>query len=285
MNFAIRPALAAAVVAACALAAPLSADAARVGYTNNSCYNSQNGASQIVAAGHEAVALPSYDQITAPSLSGLSAVLVGSCWNGTNAAVDSAVSAGMSLLVHDNYYSATAGDRLPGAFVFGVTNAGTRTDINFTAAAAPFLTGPGGALNNTSLDNGVASNHGHVPAASLAPAIQVLATGTSSAEVIILEYTHGLGRVVYSTIPLSCYFAGGPCATTEPVATGMRSYTTNLVATYAVPLFISCADEGFTGSKLTLCQRICEVPQSPTTLTSLIRLYTATYRQTPPCAQ
>ena len=48
--------------------------------------------------------------------------------------------------------------------------------------------------------------------------------------------------------------------------------------------FASCADEGFTGNKLTLCRRVCEVDNSPSTLTSLIKLYTAIYREAPPCA-
>jgi sugar lactone lactonase YvrE len=52
-----------------------------------------------------------------------------------------------------------------------------------------------------------------------------------------------------------------------------------------VSLFSTCAAEGFTGAKLTLCRKVCEVPQAPSTLSSLIRLYTAAYREEPPCAR
>ena len=48
-------------------------------------------------------------------------------------------------------------------------------------------------------------------------------------------------------------------------------------------LFTTCAAEGYTGGKLTLCQKVCEIPQSPSTLAGLIKLYTAFYRETPPC--
>jgi len=48
--------------------------------------------------------------------------------------------------------------------------------------------------------------------------------------------------------------------------------------------FTTCADEGFAGGKLTLCRQVCEVPQTSTKLTGLIKLYMSTYRTAPPCA-
>lgn len=51
-----------------------------------------------------------------------------------------------------------------------------------------------------------------------------------------------------------------------------------------VDLFTTCAAEGFTGPKLTMCRQVCEVAQTPTRLSGLIRLYTAIYRQDPPCS-
>lgn len=52
-----------------------------------------------------------------------------------------------------------------------------------------------------------------------------------------------------------------------------------------IALFSTCAAEGFSGGKLTMCQKICEIPQSPSMLSSLIRLYVAAYREEPPCAR
>ena len=294
LNTSFRPTLAAAVIAACALATvgPVT-HAANVGYTTGCFYGGQEGRPEIVAAGHTPVALPSYDLITAPSLVGLSAVLVSSCFSGTNAAVDSltnaavdtAVANGMSLLVHDNRSAPDAGDRLPGSYVFGVSGGVYGADIDFTAAA-PFLQGPAGTLNNTTLDGGASSNHESVPAASLAAGIRILATAANPAEVTILDYAHVNGRVVYSTIPLGCYLSGGSCAAgggLDVVSAGMQRYATNLVATYAVPAFTTCAAQGFIGPKLTLCRSICEVDQPSSTLINRIKLYTAIYRQAPPC--
>lgn len=48
--------------------------------------------------------------------------------------------------------------------------------------------------------------------------------------------------------------------------------------------FVSCAAEGYTGSKLTLCRQVCEIEQTPTRLTSLIKLYRTAYREDPPCS-
>ncbi len=55
------------------------------------------------------------------------------------------------------------------------------------------------------------------------------------------------------------------------------------VATVEVAPFTTCSAEGFTGSKLTLCRQVCEIPQTPARLASLIKLYTTTYRNQPPC--
>ena len=286
----MKTTLATALLAACtgvaALAFSATADAARVGYVNNGCYGSQGGAPEIAAAGHTPVALPSYASITAEQLNGLAAVFVGSCWSGTNPAVDGAVAAGMALLVHDNDYPEEAGARLPGNYLFGVANGSSEADINFTSAAR-FLGGPAGTLNNASLDGGNSSNHGIVSTATLAAGIRVLATGTAASEATIIEYAHGSGRVVYSTIPLSCYLNGGGCAQPggglEAVSAGMQRYATNLVAHYAGPLFTTCAAEGYTGAKLTMCRSVCESGATGTTLAGRIRLYTAIYRETPPC--
>ena len=70
----------------------------------------------------------------------------------------------------------------------------------------------------------------------------------------------------------------------EDFAGGDRgSFASGWTLSITVDTFTTCAAEGYTGSKLTLCQKTCEVTQSPSTLTGLIRLYTAIYRQAPPC--
>ena len=50
-----------------------------------------------------------------------------------------------------------------------------------------------------------------------------------------------------------------------------------------LPQFVSCAAEGYIGAKLTLCRKICEQPQTLSTMTGLVKLYTAIYRTAPSC--
>lgn len=59
----------------------------------------------------------------------------------------------------------------------------------------------------------------------------------------------------------------------------------NLTLGRATPAgaFTTCAAEGFTGPKLTLCQQICEVPQSPARLGVWIKKWLLAYRVDPPC--
>lgn len=57
------------------------------------------------------------------------------------------------------------------------------------------------------------------------------------------------------------------------------------IMNWAFDTFTTCRAEGFTGTKLTLCQQICEVPQSPLRLSALIKLYVAAFREDPPCAR
>ena len=65
--------------------------------------------------------------------------------------------------------------------------------------------------------------------------------------------------------------------------TGMTGVQQSQVVNWS--LFTSCAAEGFIGAQLTLCRQVCEINQTPSTLTGLIKLYTAIYRTAPPCAR
>lgn len=47
--------------------------------------------------------------------------------------------------------------------------------------------------------------------------------------------------------------------------------------------FTTCAAEGYTAAKLTLCRQVCEIQQSPSRFSGLFKLYSAIYRSTPPC--
>lgn len=238
----------------------------------------------ITAAGHTPVHI---DVPDAASLSGLAALFVTNCDNGgfagefvgNSGAIAAAVNDGMALIVHDRTVS-EAGAILPGdGGLAAFRNFDDDANIDFPADS-PILTGIGGTLTDTSLDNGGSSSHGYVAVDSLPPGAIVLATRTSTAEAVTFSYPYGAGRVIYSTIPLDYYLDD-----TDQPGLNMRTvYAPNLVAWAAGPVFTSCAAEGFTGAKLYQCRQICEVDQNPYSLAKLIKLYRMVFREDPPCA-
>ncbi len=270
--------LLAALAGAASMLVPGTSSAGNVGYYGDNCY-SADPTSIITAAGHTPVAVATLDSA---SLAGLQGLFINGCTFSTNAAVNTAVTNGMVLIWHDPNWDGQETKSLPGGQSVPYTQSGNSSQIDFPAGS-PVTTGPGGTINNTSLDNGNASNHGYVASTALPVGSQVLATQDVAANVTTFAYSTGAGKVVFSTIPLTCYFPGGPCA--GNVATpGMEAYAKNLIA-WAVDSFTTCAAEGFSGIKLTLCRQICEVPQSPATLSALIKAYMAAFRQEPPCAR
>lgn len=258
------------------LGASSAAVAANVGYYAP-CYG-ENPAVAITAAGHTPVAIWSLDAV---SLSGLGALVL--CQAPRTAALDTAVYNGMALISHDNNH--TYGNWLPGTAGF-TSISSSHANVDFPAGS-PITTGPGGTLTNTTLDNGSSSIHGAINVASIPAGAQVLAVGDDATRVVTLSYTHGAGRVVYSTIPLGCYLTGGGCANYPSLATvsqGMQAYAANVIAWAAGPGFTTCSAEGYTGTKLTLCRKICETEQTSSTLTALVKFWMATYRTAPGCA-
>lgn len=65
---------------------------------------------------------------------------------------------------------------------------------------------------------------------------------------------------------------------------GLSAQQQQNVVNWALDPFTTCAAEGFAGGKLSLCRQICEIPQTPTALSGLIRMYRAAFRENPPCA-
>ena len=77
--------------------------------------------------------------------------------------------------------------------------------------------------------------------------------------------THGY--VIQSSLP-----AGGTFLATRPTGGGGGEGG-----------FVSCAAEGYTGTKLNWCRQICEIEQSPGVLESWIHRWVNRYREDPPC--
>lgn len=268
---------------AAAASIPSDAYAARIGYYFN-CDGAGRTLQQgpITTAGHTPINVSTPDSAT---LSGLDALVVDMdyCSNSeyiaNQSAINTAVNGGLVLIVHDRQVS-NVGALLPGGRALVTTNA-NQVDIDFPAGS-PLVSGPGGALSNSSLDNGTSSNHGAIAASSLPSGTRILANDSNPSNAVTLSYSYGAGRVVYSTIPFDYYLSGGGPAGVQ--ANMVNRYMPNLLAWAVGPGFTSCVAEGFSGGKLTMCQKVCEIDQSPSMLTSLIRLYRAAYREDPPCA-
>ena len=250
--------------------------AANVGYFGL-CYPG-TPADQITAAGQTPVAIATAN---AASLAGISILVAEPCGSLTDPGVAATVSNGMILIVHDPSYSNAS--FLPGSP--NLSNARSSLYAVDFEPGTPFLTGPGGVLTNTSLDNGGSSTHGDVTRASLPANSTVYATTGDTNKIIAFAYPYGAGMVYYSTIPLQCYL-GSRCAAVS-TAPANKTYATNLIAWaagYAAPT-TTCASEGYTGTKLTWCQNICEKGYTGATLDTWIHRWVNRYRDLPYCGQ
>jgi hypothetical protein len=267
------------LAAACMLAAafaPSESRAANVGYFGG-CWNGDVTPS-ITRAGHTPVRVTALD---AASLAGLSTLLIQNCSFAKNATVDDAVARGMSLVIHDWQPGPSTAGKLPGTPAVSILGGGgSQMDL---AAGSPIATGAGGTLTDSSLDGGMSSNHGYATRATLPAGAIAMTTTPDPNQVVTFAYSHGSGRVVYGAMPLDAYLPGADLDG-NVAAPGMQAYITNVIEWATGPGFTTCAAEGFTGSKLTLCRKICEIDQTPTALSGLIKLYRSAYRENPPCA-
>ncbi len=261
------------------LLAPTTAQAAVVGYyTGENCYGNADGPT-ITAAGHTAVAVATMD---AASLAGLDVLVINSCFATPTADVATAVNNGMVLVWHAQGATTVGLPGTPGL----VRVQSSTADVDFPVGS-PVISGPGGTLTNTSLDGGNSSTHGYVESTSLPSGAVVAATQALPANVATLAYGHGMGGVVYSTIPLGCYLPGGNCVGNVATA-GMQAYFSNVLNWAATGLQVgpvtTCASEGYTGTKLEWCKNICERGYTGSTLAMWIRRWTDRYRTLPYCA-
>ena len=144
-------------------------------------------------------------------------------------AIEEAVASGLVLVIHDRFVT-TAESILPGGDGFEIVREefGDFANIDILDNTTLVTNGPGGVLNDGSLDGGNLSSHGFAVAGSLpGDAVQILSRSNRS-EIVTMCYGYGAGAVVYSTIPLDFYLEGdGP----QPVSDNLRLiYAPNVVA-------------------------------------------------------
>ncbi|WP_374606341.1 hypothetical protein [Thermomonas sp.] len=270
------------VLAGAAVLAPTASHAGNIGYvTGQTCSGPGDKTAAITAAGHTPVAIGA---ITPASLSGLSALIVESCGSyANNADINAAVNGGMGLLLSDWSPAAGTGTQLPGTPAVSYVYNGCIETSNFPAGS-PAAEGPGGTLTDTSLDGGNCSAHGYMSGALPAGVQALTTTDDSPSQSISLLYQHGAGTVVYAPLPWSWFLPGGT-GQDNAAAPGIRAFMINSLALVAGEgVLTTCASEGYTGTKLLWCQKICESNLEGAALDSWIHRWINRYRDLPYCA-
>lgn len=102
-------------------------------------------------------------------------------------------------------------------------------DIEIVDDAGPIASGPGGMLNDASLDFGDLSHQGYALVGTLPAGAEVLLTTEDPTRAVTFAYQYGAGAVVYSTIPLDYHLTDQPDA---DVTAAMAAYATNLLAAF-----------------------------------------------------
>lgn len=99
-----------------------------------------------------------------------------------------------------------------------------------------------------------------------------------------LLFFAGLGGVTVNDNAIASAQAAAALFNANP--TLHADWTSGVIKSQVVnwSFFTTCAAEGYTGARLSLCRQVCEIDQTPTKLTGLIKLYMSTYRTAPPCA-
>ena len=103
------------------------------------------------------------------------------------------------------------------------------TNIDVVNAGTLVTSGPGGAIDNTTLDGGNFSNHGFATAASLPAGAQAILNNGTAGQIVDFFYPFGAGTVYYSTIPLDFYL-GGPSAFATVYAVNEAAFQASLAA-------------------------------------------------------
>lgn len=215
-----------ALAAAVGVLATSAAQSAVIGYY----LSDANGdpAAAIATAGHTAQQL---NGLAAGDLAGIDVLWI---LNGSNSSPDANVTgntatitdfitAGGVLSFHDRAVT-NAETFVPGAA--GVTFVRNfDDDANIDVLTNNTVTnGPGGVIDNSTLDGGTSSSHGYATLGSLPAGAVAVFSRTDPSEIVDFYFPLGAGWVYYSTIPLDFYLGGS----------GPPGVQANMVNIYAV---------------------------------------------------
>lgn len=204
----------AAVVAGIAVLsfASSAANALTIGVFSENASAETNAGNLITGQGHTFVNL---SNLSAGNLSGLDIAWYLNSSNdsqgqaGNAAAISSFVTAGGVFVMNDRRVT-DAGSVLPGAGGIAFSR-----DFNDDSAidvlnnGTSLTNGPGGIINDSTLDGGNSSSHGFATAGSLPAGAVAILSRTDTSQIVDFTYELGDGDVHYSTIPLDFYIGGG----------------------------------------------------------------------------
>jgi len=170
-------------------------------------------AASIQSVGYEAISI---DDPSASALEGLDVLFVQNPLNAGYGAeylsrlgdIAAAVAAGMTLVIHDRHVS-TAESILPGGESFDIVRDFTLgDDIDVLAPDSVLADGPGGVIDNLTLDGGAFSSHGFAFAGSLPDGTELLLSAGDPEHIVAFLYSYGEGHIFYSSVPLDFYLGG-----------------------------------------------------------------------------
>lgn len=226
-----------------------SADAAVIGvYSENGSALSEAG--DIVSnQGHT---FRNLNNLSSSSLSGLDMAWYmnesnGSQGQANNAgAIEDFVSDGGTFVMNDRNVD-NAGAVVPGSDNFNFVR-DTDDEIDVENDSTTLTDGPGGVIDDSTLDGGNFSNHGYVEADTLLnDATSILNTGSSD-EIVDFTFSLGAGHAHYSTIPLDFYVDGGGANSEfdDTYAPNLVDYGANLDAQVPAPSGLALLGMGLT---------------------------------------
>jgi cysteine-rich repeat protein len=194
-------------------------------------------ATPVKAAGQTAVLL---GDLTPAALGRLDVLFVTNCSNDSYhqsylshlADIEAAVARGMVLVVHDRQVT-DAATILPGGNGITLTrDEGPLTrNIDVLDDTTLITDGPGGSIDDATLDEGTQSNHGYAEEPTLPPGATPILSSAES-QIVTFGYPFRQGFVVYSTIPLDYYLDPGIGAAPDfqPPDAFRLAYAPNVVA-------------------------------------------------------
>lgn len=188
------------------------ANAAAIGYFSNNNASASGAETATLAAGHSYSTLGG---LSAADLAGIDVLWVTNQSNSSQigdiaanmAAITDFVSNGGVYIYNDREVTNAAASLInAGGFSF---NRSTQSNIDVVDGSTALTNGPGGTIDNSTLDGGNSSHHGFALGGSLpAGATTILGTGNPG-EIVDFTYAVGAGFVHYSSIPLDFYLDGG----------------------------------------------------------------------------